>query len=131
MLASNDAFLLPDGVEAAKARAAAPETVGLAEAASFMVEWHALAERTGDASYAETADHVVHLLQQRHPKQVHSSSTEPCGCSCIPLLMVGGLQREQCGAEHTLCAFHIMGLASDVHHIFLSAQNVLFALCCC
>ena len=70
MLASNDAFLRPGSEEAARARAAAPDTVGLAEAASFMVEWHALAARTRNASYAETADHVVHLLQQRHPKQV-------------------------------------------------------------
>lgn len=70
ILAASDAFLLPDSVEAAKARAAAPATVGLAEFASFMVEWHALAARTGNASYADVADHVVHMLQQRHPKQV-------------------------------------------------------------
>ena len=86
MLASNDAFLLPGSEEAARARAAAPDTVGLAEAASFMVEWHALAARTGNASYAETADHVVHLLQQRHPKQVcnpfleGSSGGSPSAC---------------------------------------------------
>ena len=72
VLPSNDAFLRPGSEEAARARAAAPDTVGLAEAASFMVEWHALAARTGNASYAETADHVVHLLQQRHPKQVYT-----------------------------------------------------------
>ena len=70
ILAANDAFLLPDSREAAEARAAAPATVGLAEFASFMVEWHALAARTGNGTYADVADHVVHMLQQRHPKKV-------------------------------------------------------------
>ncbi len=78
MLPSNDAFLLPGSGEATRAWAAAPDTVGLAEAASFMVEWHALAARTGNASYAVTADHVVHLLQQRHPKQVCKPFSEGC-----------------------------------------------------
>ena len=76
LLAANDAFLLPDSAEAAKARAAAPATVGLAEFASFMVEWHALAARTGNSTYADVADHVVHMLQQRHPKKV-------CPCSSL------------------------------------------------
>lgn len=70
LLAANDVSLLPDSKEAAEARAEAPATVGLAEFASFMVEWHALAARTGNASYADVADHVVHMLQQRHPKKV-------------------------------------------------------------
>ncbi|CAL5226192.1 g9026 [Coccomyxa viridis] len=69
LLAANDAFLLPDSGEAAKARAKAPATVGLAEFASFMVEWHALAARTGNSTYADVADHVVHMLQQRHPRK--------------------------------------------------------------
>ncbi|CAK0786405.1 hypothetical protein CVIRNUC_009618 [Coccomyxa viridis] len=91
VLPSNDAFLLPGSGEATRAWAAAPDTVGLAEAASFMVEWHALAARTGNASYAVTADHVVHLLQQRHPKQaflpvwfnMFTATTNPGNTFCL------------------------------------------------
>ena len=78
VLAANDAFLLPDSEEAAKARAKAEATVGLAEFASFTVEWHALAARTGNASYADVADHVVHMLQQRHPQKVCVAPARPC-----------------------------------------------------
>lgn len=90
VLAVNDAFLLPDSAEAMQARTDAPDTVGLAECASFMVEWHALAARAGNASYADVADHVVHMLQQRHPKQVRNAA-EPAflffhSCSTVGAL---------------------------------------------
>ena len=74
ILTSNDAFLLPDSIEAARAKAIAPDTVGLAEFASFMVEWRALAARTSNAAYADVADDLVDLLRQRYPKQVRSPS---------------------------------------------------------
>ena len=73
-MASNDAFLLPDSIEAARAKAIAPDTLGLAEFASFMVEWHALAARTNKIAYADVADNLVYLLRQRYPKQVRSRS---------------------------------------------------------